>query len=277
MLSRRSFLAASAAAGALSALGASKNVPVGLELYSVRNELKQDLPGTLAAVAKMGYQGVEFFSPYYDWTADQAKDVRRQLDALNVRCFSTHNGPKSFDPANYQKTIDLNNTLGSKTVVMASAGRVKTLDDWKQVAETLNKAAAAFKPAGLRVGYHNHQLEFTPLDGTRPMELLASNTTKDITLQLDVGTCIEAGVDPLQWIDKNPGRIRSLHLKDWSRDADKGYKVLFGEGVAPWKKIFAAAENTGGVEYYLIEQEGSALPAIETAQRCLETFKKIHA
>ena len=109
------------------------------------------------------------------------------------------------------------------------------------------------------------------------MEVLAQNTAKDVMLQLDVGTCVEAGSDPVAWIEQNPGRINSLHVKDWSPDADKGFKVLLGEGTAPWKKIFKAAEKTGGVEYYLVEQEGSAYPPIETAQRCLASFRKLHA
>jgi sugar phosphate isomerase/epimerase len=93
-------------------------------------------------------------------------------------------------------------------------------------------------------------------------------------LQLDVGTCLETGNDPVAWIRANPKRIRSLHLKDWS--PAKGYRVLFGQGVAPWKKIFEAAESVGGVEYYLIEQEGSDYPELETADRCLVAYKDLH-
>lgn len=275
LLSRRAFLAASASA--LPLLAAGKQVPVGLELFSVRNELAQDTKGTLKTVAKMGYQGVEFFAPYYNWTPAYAKEIRQVLDDLQIRCFSTHNGPPSFAPENLPKTIELNNALGSKYVIMASAGRVQTLDDWKGVADKLNKANDGMKSAGLHTGFHNHQLEFKPIDGKRPMEILASNTSKDVVLQLDVGTCIEAGVDPVAWINQNPGRIKSLHLKDWAREGEKGYRVLFGEGVAPWKEIFAAAEKNGGVEYYLIEQEGSALPPFETAERCLAAFKKMRA
>jgi sugar phosphate isomerase/epimerase len=106
--------------------------------------------------------------------------------------------------------------------------------------------------------------------------VLAANTVKDVVLQLDVGTCLEVGSDPVAWIDNNPGRIISMHCKDWSPEAGKGYKVLFGEGVAPWKKIFAAAESTGGIEFYLIEQEGSAYPPMETADRCLKAFRQMH-
>jgi sugar phosphate isomerase/epimerase len=90
-----------------------------------------------------------------------------------------------------------------------------------------------------------------------------------------VGTCLEAGSDPVAWVNKNPGRIRSMHLKDWS--PEKGYRVLFGEGIAPWKQLFAAAENVGGAEYYLIEQEGSDYPELETAQRCLAAYRKLRS
>jgi sugar phosphate isomerase/epimerase len=273
-ISRRSLLALAAAAPFAAASG--KKIPIGLELYSVRDVLKDDLMGTVRGVAKMGYQDVEFYAPYYDWTLDYAKDVRKLLDDLGIRCLSTHNGPKSFSTDGIQHAIDLCSTLGCKFVVLASAGRVNGLDGWKGVADTLAGASEKFKAAGLRAGYHNHQAEFKPVDGKRPIEVLAANTPKNVMLQLDVGTCIEAGSDPVAWINANPGRINSLHLKDWSPEKDKGYKVLFGEGVAAWKKIFDAAEKKGGVEYYLIEQEGSAYPPMETVERCLAAYKKIH-
>ena len=96
-------------------------------------------------------------------------------------------------------------------------------------------------------------------------------------LQLDVGTCIEAGSDPAAWIRSNPGRIRSIHCKDYSPEPGKGYSVLFGEGVADWRAIFEAAENVGGVEYYLVEQEGSRLSELDTAKACLKTFREKHS
>jgi sugar phosphate isomerase/epimerase len=273
--SRRTFLAAAASARLVPALAQRKHVPVGLELYSVRDELKQDLMGTVRAVAKMGYECVEFFSPYYQWTAQDAKDVRKLLDDLGIRCYSTHNDAKSFTPENLPHAIELNQIIGSKFIVMASAGRVANLDGWKTVADTLNQAAEKLKPLSMRTGFHNHQTEFRPVEGKRPMEVLAANTGKDVMLQLDIGTCIEAGSDPVVWINQNPGRIRSMHCKDWSPKPGVGYKALFGEGEAPWAKIFEAAETVGGIEYYLIEQEGSAYPPLETAQRCLAAFRKM--
>src|SRR6185369_12109988 len=128
--------------------------------------------------------------------------------------------------------------------------------------------------SGLKIGYHNHHSEFVPVEGKRPIEVIAANTKPTVMLQLDVGTCLEAGSDPVAWIKANPGRIHSMHCKDWSPDPAKGYKVLFGEGSAKWKDIFAAAESVGGLEYYLMEQEGSRYPQLETAKRSLEEFKK---
>jgi len=277
-LSRRSFLALAASAAPLaSAAAQTKSVPIGLELYSVRHELDRDLKGTVTAVAKMGYQVVEFFSPYFAWTPDYAREVRSLLNDLGIRCNSTHNGLESFRGDGIAKAIELNQILGTKFIVNASAGNPKDLDGWKKVADTLTAACEKFRAAGLRGGYHNHQAEFRLVEGKRPIEVLAANTPKDFMLQLDVGTCVEVGSDPVAWIEANPGRINCLHLKDWAAGPDKGYRVLFGEGDCPWKKIFAAAEAKGGVEYYLIEQEGSRFPEIETAERCLSAYKKLRA
>jgi sugar phosphate isomerase/epimerase len=250
-------------------------IPVGLELYSVRHELEKDPSGTLNRVAQMGYDCVEFFAPYAHWTPDHAKEVRKQLDDLKLRCYSTHNGKDSFTADGLSKAIELNKILGARFIVLSSAGQLKTTDEWKQVADLLNQANSQMQSDGLHAGYHNHDIEWRPIDGQKPMEILAKNTDKSIMLQLDVGTCVEAGSDPVSWIKSNPGRIKSLHLKDWS--PQNGYKVLFAEGAAPWKKIFAAAEETGGVEYYLIEQEGSRFPEFETAERCLVAYKDLRS
>lgn len=282
-LSRRSFLALTGAASASLAFSAfaapaAKRLPVGIELYAVRDELGKDLMGTVRAVAKMGYEVVEFYAPYTQWTTEYAKQVRTLLDELKIKCLSTHNGANVFTPESLPKAIELNQIIGSKTLVMASAGRVQGLDGWKGVAEKLTAAQEKLKPLGMRAGFHNHKMEFVAIDGKRPMEVLAANTPKDVTLQFDVGTCVEAGYDPIVWINANPGRIRSLHLKDWAAGEakdEKGYRVLFGEGDSPWKKIFEAAEKTGGAEYYLIEQEGSRFSSLETAERCLATYKKL--
>src|SRR6202048_1940181 len=276
-LPRRSFLAFSAMLPWALSARSSGSIPVGLELYSVRNELKKDPEGTVRAVAQMGYQGVEFYAPYFEWSESQTKQMRKLLDELGIRCFSTHNDSAYLSKEKIGRARDMNLILGSKYVVMAWSDPKPGLDGWKEIADSLNFAADQLEPSGLKAGYHKHQREFTPVQNQRPIEILAKNTKSSIMLQLDVGTCLEAGSDPVAWIRANPGRIRSLHLKDWSPDPSKGYQALFGEGSADWKSIFAAAESVGGVEYYLLEQEGSRFGEVETARRCLQAYRAMHS
>src|SRR5580704_10524559 len=261
--SRRTFLAFTAVIPWAWRAGAT-TIPMGIEMYSVREELKKDPQATVRAIAALGYQGLEFYAPYFEWSHAQAKEMKKLLDDLGIRCFSTHNDVSYMDKDHIQNAIDLNLNLGSTYLVMASSRPKPGLDGWKEVAEELNSAADRLEGSGLKAGYHNHELEFLPVDGVRPMEILAKSTKPSVMLQLDVGTCLAAGADPVAWIRANPGRIRSLHCKDWSPEAGKGYSVLFGEGVADWKAIFAAAASVGGAEYYLMEQEGSRFSALET-------------
>ena len=214
-VSRRAFVALSAAAPL--AFAAGRKVPIGLELYSVRNELMKDLTGTVSAVAKMGYEVVEFYAPYFSWTPAYAKDVRKLLDDLGIRCNSTHNNTPSFTAEGLPKAIELNQIIGSKNIIMASAGRVNGIDGWKTLGEQMTKVSERLKPLGMGTGFHNHQTEWGLIDGKRPMDVLAANTPKEFTLQLDVGTVMEAGADPIAWINANPGRIRSVHCKDSGR------------------------------------------------------------
>lgn len=258
---------------------AAKTYPIGIEMFAVRREQQRDLPGTLRALSQMGYQAVEFFANYMAWTIPFAKDVRTQLDDLGLRCYSTHNGASSFtagDPMS--KAIEINQVLGARHMIMASPPpNTATLEDWKRVSGQLSTASEQLKPHGLHAGFHNHKIEWAPLQGgQRIMDVLASNTPPEFVLQFDVGTCLEAGADPIAWIKAHPGRIRSVHLKDWAPGTEaqeKGYRVLFGEGVAPWKQIFDAVESVGGVEFYLMEQEGSRFSELETARKCLETWR----
>jgi sugar phosphate isomerase/epimerase len=271
---RRSFLVASSLLPWAFKAYAAQSIPVGLELYSVREALKKDPEGTVRSVAGMGYQCVEFYAPYYEWSESDAKKMRKLMDDLGIRCYSTHNDISNVTEQKIKKAVELNHILGTKYLVIASSEPKPGLDGWKELAETLNQASDALGKSGLKVGYHNHQPEFSKVDGVRPMEILAKNTKPAVMLQLDVGTCLEAGSDPVAWIRANPGRIRSIHCKDWS--AEKGYEVLFGEGSADWKGIFAAAESVGGVEYYLVEQEGSRFSELETAEKCLAAFRSMH-
>lgn len=314
--SRRDFLAASVAAPLALSLAAgcgseeasapadepaadAKHYPIGIELYSVRQALAEDLMGTVAKVAEIGYEVVEFYRPYFDWTPEYAKEVRTHMDNLGIKCLSTHNPPEAFMAENRAKAIELNSIIGSQSIIMASPPRGTigrpgesgsipasgTAETWQKVADLLTEAQEAFSAAGIHAGYHNHQYEWRSFEGAPeggprfPMDVLAT-TPAGVTLQFDAGTCMEMERDPIAWITSHPGRIRSVHCKDWApgtHEEEKGYRVLFGEGVTPWKDIFQAAENGGGVEFYLLEQEGSRFDEFETAKRCLDTWKQMRA
>jgi sugar phosphate isomerase/epimerase len=269
-------MAGAAPFAASAALAQSKRIPIGIELYTVRGDLQKDPHGTVRAVAKMGYQVVEFYSPYYSWTTDQAKEMRKLLDDLGVKCLSTHNGRQSISADGMAKAIELNQIIGSKYIIISSAGKVTDADGWKQFADQLAGAAEKLRPHKLATGFHNHQTEWKPFEtGDRAMDILAKNTPKDVALQLDAGTVVEAGADPVAWIKANPGRTKSVHLKDWAK-GERGYTVAFGEGDVPWKALFDAAESVGGVEYYLIEQEHAGPDGeLAMAQRCLNTYRKM--
>jgi sugar phosphate isomerase/epimerase len=279
----RAFAAPEPAAPIPPSMKGPKKYPIGLELYSVRGELARDLPNTLRQVAKIGYEAVEFYSPYFEWTIPYAKEVRSLMDDLGLRCYSTHNHVGSFTPGEgMAKAIELNQIIGARYLILASAPNgTAGLEGWKKLCGRLSEVVGELKPHGLTAGFHNHQTEWKPLEGgLRVMDVIAANTPAEFALQFDVGTCMEAGADPIAWIKANPGRIRSVHLKDWAPGKptdEKGYRVLFGEGVAPWTEIMAAVESVGGVEFYLMEQEGSRYPEFETAQRCLDSWKKLRA
>ncbi len=277
VLSRRSFVALSAMLPWALTSRASTAIPVGLEMYSVREELARDPQGTVRAVAQMGYECLEFYAPYFKWTEAETKQMRKLMDDLGIRCYSTHNDEDYLTAKNLSRVQDMNSILGCRYVVQAWSEPKTSVDAWKAVADNLNVAAEKLEHAGLHAGYHNHDAEFRPLNGIRPIEILAKNTKPSVALQLDVGTCLEASSDPLAWVKANPGRIRSMHLKDWSPEEGKGYSVLLGEGSADWKGIFQAAENGGGLEYYLVEQEGSRFSELETAKKCLQAFREKHS
>lgn len=286
LVSRRAFLGVVAGSSCVAPLAAGlrdasagqarPHVPIGLEMYTLRAEEAQDRLGTLRAVREMGYDGVEFYGVYMDWTPAYAREVRRALDALGLRCFSTHTHRNHFSDAALPKAIELNQILGSRHIIMAHSEKVEGEDGWKQLAATLTRADETLRPLGLRAGFHNYPIEFRPLPGstTRPIDILAAHTPRDFGFQLDtVGTLI-AGADAVAFVEANPGRVRSYHLKDW-KPGEGGGRVLLGEGIGKWPPLFDVAERVGGVEYYLVEQEGSRFTPLDTARRSIEILRQL--
>jgi sugar phosphate isomerase/epimerase len=282
-VSRRTFLSAAmvlpVAASAPARTIQSRSFKVGLQLYSVRASYGRGMTAAVTAVAKMGYEVVEFWSPYMQWSNEDATGVRRMLDDLGITCPSTHNPASSLSGDGLKRAIELNQIIGSRSIVVASPPpKLVTVDGWKAFADTCAQAADVLRPLGMVAGFHNHATEWRPVEGQRPMDILAAASPRDFVLQLDVGTCVQAGQDPVAWITANPGRIRSMHCKDWGAGDGRGYSVAFAEGDAPWLRIFQAAEASGGIEHYFLEQEvPGVIGDLAMVQRCLENYRKLRA
>jgi sugar phosphate isomerase/epimerase len=124
----------------------------------------------------------------------------------------------------------------------------------------------------MRVGYHNHNVEFTPMGGTTPWDIFFGGTKKGVVQQIDTGNCIEGGGDPIALIKRYPGRTASIHLKEFSKTKPDAF---VGEGDVPWKAVFEACETVGGTEWYIVEYEHESQPALPSVDRCLKNLRKI--
>jgi len=126
------------------------------------------------------------------------------------------------------------------------------------------------KPYGMRVGYHNHDFEFKPLDGELPWDIFFGSTREDVVMQLDTGNALQGGGQPTAFLEKYPGRAVTVHLKEYSA-ADEN--ALIGEGDVPWAEVFRLCERVGGTQWYIVEQEKYPYEPLECARRCLEALK----
>jgi sugar phosphate isomerase/epimerase len=265
-ISRRDFIRSGAMSAALlRAVEAKEKVPIALQLYSVRADCKNDLPGTLATVSRMGYKGVEFA----DYYGRNAKELRRMLDDNGLKAMSTHIMLDEMMGDKLGPTIEFNQIIGNPRLTCRWANPTKTIQPWYEIARNLNEIAEQLKRHGMNVGFHNHPHELVAVEGKVPLDVILDNTTRDVTMQLDLGSVMKSGADPIDYLRHCPGRARTMHVKDYSPTNDK---PLIGEGVANFKEIFRLAETTGGVEWYIVEQETYPYPPLESVDRCLKTM-----
>lgn len=271
-LTRRDFLKTTAAgtvalmAGSVVPLfAARKKIPIGVQLYSVGSTARNDLPGTLAGIKKIGYDGVEF-AGYYDLAA---KDFRQLLDDNGLLALGSHLQLNLFADDKIEATIEYSQILGLKFLAVPSM-RTNTIDAWKEAADTFTAIAEKLKPHGMEIGFHNHTGEFEPIDGVVPLELFFSETSKDVFMQLDIGHCVKVA-DPLVWLNKFPGRARSVHVKDWNPETRSN---IVGEGDVKWPEVLQACETVGGTEVYIIEEESRSFEGLEGIDKMLQGLRK---
>ncbi len=264
--------AAAAWAAARAKLGlAAGKVPIAVQLYSVRKDCEKDLPGTLKAIKGFGYEGVEF-AGYY---GRSAADMKKLLGDNGLEACGTHTGLDTLEGDALAKTVEYNQTIGNKNLICPWIDEKlrKTADDWKKLAAEFDAIADKVAPAGMRVGYHNHNVEFTPLEGGKTAwDLFFGGTKKSVIQQVDLGNCIDAGADPVPLIRKYPGRTVTIHLKEFSKAKPDAF---IGEGDVPWKEVFDACETVGGTEWYIVEYEHESQPAIPAVGRCLANLRNM--
>jgi sugar phosphate isomerase/epimerase len=274
--SRRQFLQTSALGLAGASLGLAgcstgkswfgkRKIPVGVQLYSVREDCKKDLPGTIAAIAKMGYAGVEF-AGYWNYTA---QELRAMLDTDGIVACGSHTPSEMvLSPDKLKATIEFNQIIGNKFIIVPDmSGTTEAI--WIGKAKRFNDIAAQLVPLGLSIGYHSHWHDFKPVEGKRPWEIFGEHTDPAVILQLDTSNCCDGGGDPVAELKKFPGRTRSIHIKP----NGGGAEAVIGEDKIDWTDVFEICETTGGTQWYVVEHETSKAP-LATVARTFAALKK---
>jgi len=280
-MNRRTFLETSIAAGILASLpgrafAATHDIKkVGVQLYTVRDDVKKDFAGSIAKVAAIGYKEVEF-AGYFD---HKPSDVRALLDKNGLAAPACHVSYEVVEK-HWPETIDAAKTIGHQYIVCPWVEEKlrKSPDGWKQVAATFNKAGEASAKAGIQFGYHNHTFEFAPdpnLGGKFPYDFLLENTDpKLVKMEMDLCWITVTGQDPVVYFKKYPGRFPLVHVKDvkevpkvapgkadefLNTDFEKNVMTAVGSGVIDWKRIFAHADEAG-IQHYFVEHDAPPDP-----------------
>ncbi|WP_407351686.1 sugar phosphate isomerase/epimerase family protein [Luteimonas sp. R10] len=265
--------------------------PVGLQLWTIRDDVAKDLPAALKAVGAIGYGEVEFAGV----PKQPAAEVLAMLRDNGLAAPSMHCGMADAQQ-DLRRRIDYASAIGARDIVISfpstadsrfedgdalAAGM--TLDDWKWNAEQLNRMGELTRGAGITCGYHNHGMEFRSYAGvTAYDELLRLTDAKLVTMQLDIGWAVAAGADPLRLLARHADRISSLHIKDVRKDARTGVDRVdtqtteVGNGRVDWPKLFAAVDPRR-IRHYFVEQENFERPPLESAKLSFDYLSRLKA
>jgi len=256
-LSRRQMLKLSAGAAATLITGtqlaqsraaaAKAEIPIGLELWSVRHQCEKRLPAVLQAVAKMGYEAVELAHSYYGFDPSA---WRKLLDENKLKSCGMHMGLGALEGGAFDKTVKIHKVIGTPYLIIASLPKrnLASVEAIGKTAEHFNRLAERLKPHGMKIGYHCHGGDFVKLGDRTAWEIFGEKTRPDVLLQLDIGNCLGGGGDPIAMLKKFPGRSVSLHVKDYGGKPG----AVFGEGEVNWMEVFQICETSGGTRQYII-------------------------
>ena len=249
---------------------AKGRIPVALQLYTVRDDAAKDFIGTLKRVAAMGYAGVELAGT----GGLSAHEMKTVLGDLGLRCVGSHIRLPLLEnelPAQ----LDYYATLGNSYIILPMAPRefYGSEESLMNLGARLNKIAAACRARGLAFAYHNHDIEFRRIGERYILDIIMDSTDPALVKsELDVYWATYAGADPAAWMQKHPGRCPLVHLKDMAPGPERTFAEV-GEGVIDFKPIFALCEAQG-TEWYVVEQDHCARPALESAALSLRHLRE---
>lgn len=228
-----------------SARGGSRVSHIGVQLYTVRDLMKADMPGTLRSIAEIGYPEVEF-AGYFD---REPRAVRDMLDQLRLRAPSAH-VPLDVMRANAAGAITAAEVIGHRYLIVPWLQAPKTIDAWRGLATEFNRFGTACRERGVQFAYHNHEFEFTPIAGTLPYDVLLQECDPELVkMELDLFWAVKGGQDPVAYFEKHPGRFPLVHVKDMRDLAGAQEMVDVGAGDIDFRRIFAKADQAGLVHY----------------------------
>jgi sugar phosphate isomerase/epimerase len=243
---------------------------IGLQLYTVREQMKASVPDTLAAVSKAGYKEVEF-AGYF---GHSSKDIRKMLDDNGLVAPSSHVQMSDLGN-NWGSMLEYANTIGHQYLVVAWIDAYeRTIPGYKKVAARFNEAANKAEQDGVTLGYHNYSFEFKPIDGQVPYEILLNECDpRKVIMEIDVFWMRKAGADPVKYMERYPGRFHMLHVKDMGPAPEHGM-VDVGRGTIDWKNIFRHAKK-GGVKHVFVEHDETKDPyaTIKSSYRYLRALR----
>ena len=245
------------------------NVPIALQLYTVRDDLAKDFEGTLQRVAEIGYAGVEF-ARFGDVPASR---VNRILQELNLRAAGAH-WPLDKMESGIEAVVEFNLEICNDYLVVPWLPEERRRDrkKWREVANSLNEIAQDIQDYGLKLCYHNHAFEFEKCGNESGFDILFEAADPDLVgAELDTYWIKYGGLDPVEYIRRMAGRCPLIHLKDMAKDENRSNTEI-GEGVLDFDAIFEAAE-AGGVQWYIVEQDTCARPPLESARLSFENLK----
>jgi sugar phosphate isomerase/epimerase len=250
-------------------------IPVAVQLYTIRDASSADFPAALRKVAAIGYKAVEF-AGFNGFTPAQIKPV---LDELNLTVVAAHVGFDGFENGKAEQTFADYKAIGCPFIVIPYLVAEKRVDAaaYKQVAKDLNELAKLAKVHGIKIGYHNHDFEFNEsFDGKRGIEILIEETDPEwVKFELDTYWALFAGVDPVEFMAKYPGRFSLLHIKDMDKE-DRTFAEV-GTGLLPVEEIIAAAPAAGATAL-IVEQDRCKRDPMESIEISYKYMKaKGHA